>query len=210
MALTVKEGGSNFAPAPAGNHPARCIGVVDLGTQYSAKFDKASKKVRLMWELPNETKVFDQDKGPEPFVVGRNFTASLSRNSALRPILESWRGRAFTPEELKGFELKKLVGVPCLLNIVHETRDDKTYANITAVSPLPKGLTIPPQQLKSSYYEIEQGKDETFQGLPEWLQELIGGCQEWNPTKTAPQPQKPASGAISAQGGPADDDNVPF
>jgi hypothetical protein len=184
MALLAKEKGSDFTPAPSGSHVARCIAVIDLGTQYSARFDKESHKVRIMWELPNERKVFSPDKGEEPFVVGKEFTLSLNRNSALRPLLESWRGRAFTAKELEGFELKALLGAPCQLNIIHEEHEGKTYANIASVAPLMKGYTPPPQVIPSRYYELEQGKDAVYAALPEWLREKIDGCVEWK-EKTA-------------------------
>jgi hypothetical protein len=209
MALKVKEKGGDFKPAPAGNHLARCIGVVDLGTQYSPRFDKASKKLRISWELPNETHVFNPDKGPEPFVVGREFTASLNKNSALRPLLESWRGRAFTAAELEGFELKKLIGAPCLINIVHETVEGKTYANIASVSQLVKGTQMPPQQLAGHYYEIEQGRDEAFNNLPEWLQEKIEGCEEWKKPTPAPD-ALPATDDIGEGFPDVDDTGTPF
>lgn len=208
MALVVKERKEGFDPVPAGNHPARCIWLIELGTQYQAKFDKASPKVRLAWELPMEKKVFSEDKGEEPFVVGRTFTASLGRNSALRPMLESWRGRAFTPKELEGFDLRNVVGKGCLLNIVHETdpTSGRIRAQISAISPLPKGMSLPDQCLPSVVWELSDGLNTVYAGLPEWLRKTIGECQEWQkpaPTETKPTP---VSGAVDM----SVEDDTPF
>jgi hypothetical protein len=51
------------------------------------------------------------------------------------------RGRAFTDSELMGFDLESLIGLPCLLNVVHVTRDGTTYSNVSSVMRLPKGMT---------------------------------------------------------------------
>ena len=41
-------------------------------------------------------------------------------------------------------------------------------------------MTIPAQFHKAVRYEIEDGKNETFNALPQWLQKKIGLCLEWN------------------------------
>lgn len=76
----------------------------------------------------------------KPFIVQKRYTASLHEKSKLRPELESWRGRAFTEDELKEFDLEKLLGANCLLNVAHVVKDGKTYANVTAVMPLKRGM----------------------------------------------------------------------
>ena len=49
-------GGKEFTPAPVGNHPARCIGIIDLGTQTGEWQGKplVRRQCVLQWELPNE------------------------------------------------------------------------------------------------------------------------------------------------------------
>lgn len=184
MGLLAKESsGKTYPPAPAGSHYARCIQVIDLGTQPPNQFGKATHKVRIVWELPNEKYEFDPNKGPESYVLGRDFTISLRENSALRPFLERWRGRAFTKDELQGFQLENLVNAPCILSVSHaeSERDGKVYANVTGASPLMKGTDCPPATQPKLFYMVEQGKDAVFQALPEWLQKKIGDCLEWKP-----------------------------
>jgi len=56
MSLIVSENAGAYQLAPEGIHEARCVWVIDLGTQQS-DFDGSSKhlrKVRISWELPNE------------------------------------------------------------------------------------------------------------------------------------------------------------
>ncbi|MHA1379626.1 MAG: hypothetical protein ACTSRG_14730 [Candidatus Helarchaeota archaeon] len=44
---------------------------------------------------------------------------SLHAKATMRKFLESWRGKKFTKEELEGFDLQKILGKPCQLQIIH-------------------------------------------------------------------------------------------
>jgi hypothetical protein len=92
--------GTVGTPAPEGTHTARCFAVIDLGTQTSEwQGQQVSKrKVLLGFELPDELHTFDEKEGPKPFSIWSRFTASLHPKGQLRPMLEAWRGRAFTKE----------------------------------------------------------------------------------------------------------------
>ena len=68
----------------------------------------------------------------------------MHEKSAIRHDLASWRGRDFTPEEMKGFELDNIVGKRCRLFIEHQTKDGTTYANVTKVVKAEKGDTLEP------------------------------------------------------------------
>lgn len=164
---------------PAGTHVARCISVIDLGTQPTPFGD--AHKISVTWELPNEQAVFSQEKGEQPFVIAKDYTLSLYEKANLRHDLESWRGRQFTDTELKGFDVAKLIGVPAMLSVVHKTtQKGKTYANVAGVSAMPKGMVCPPQINPSVEYSIRDGENDVFDSLPEWLQKKIKSAQEWN------------------------------
>jgi hypothetical protein len=64
----------------------------------------------------------------------------LHEKARLRKDLESWRGRAFTDAELKNFDLEVLIGANCLLNVVQSSKNGSTYANVSAVMPIKKGM----------------------------------------------------------------------
>lgn len=117
--------GSSFTPAPEGVHPAVCVDVVDKGMVTGAYGTK--HKLRIVWEI---AELMDDGR---PFTVGKTYTASLHEKSVLRKDLKSWRGREFTPEELRGFDTEKVVGAPCQLVVQHEEKNGETYANVTAV-----------------------------------------------------------------------------
>lgn len=138
MAIIAKASGEgqSFTPAPVGVHQAVCVDVVDLGVlEVTYKGEtKRQHKVNLAWQL-NE----DRDDG-KPYLVFKRYTLSLHEKAGLRKDLESWRGRKFTRDEEMGFDLETVIGANCLLNITHNQVGDKTYANVSSVSPLMKGM----------------------------------------------------------------------
>ena len=164
--------GTSFPPIEPGTYLARAYGLVDLGRQYSQKYDKSSPKVLIMWELPTET--VEVEDRTETRVLSKQYTCSLSDNASLRKDLESWRGRRFTDEELKGFDLRNIVGVPCQLSITNEERNGKTYSNINAVVSIPKGTQVPELTKEKIIFDLdEEGFQEKMSLLPEWIQNRI-------------------------------------
>lgn len=181
MSLIVKESsGASTPPIDEGTYAAICSSVIDLGDQYNEKFDKTSPKVLFEWTIPSET---IEIKGEEvPRTVSQTFTASLSDKASLRKMLESWRGKKFTPEELNGFDLRNVAGVPCFISIIHATSKDgtKTYANVASIAKLPKGMPAPQFDGEITIYEIDE--DPIFEkatALPEWMFNRIKTSEQY-------------------------------
>lgn len=194
---------NNTTPAPSGNHMARCVRVIDLGIQIDdGQFGrKVQHRMMLTWELPDEKHTFKEEVGPEPFHVSKEFTVSLHEKAGLRKELEAWRGRAFTPEELESFHVGKLLGAPCLLNVIHvDRKGGGVKAKVGGISPLPKGFKCPDAITPMVQYEVEQGRDETFKKLPEWIQNKIAQCEDW---KAKPAPNETT--AVSEETAPIDE-----
>jgi hypothetical protein len=206
MALIAKDsGGGNFELTPAGNHIGVCYMVCDLGDQETT-FNgetKTQRKVRISWELPGELM-----SDGRPFSVSKNYTLSLSEKANLRKDLESWRGRAFTDEELAGFDLFNVLGKACMVNVIHESANNKTYAVVASVASLPKGMPAPKpiNALVAFSLEDENARD-IFVKLPDWLQQKINtrGLFQSGQQVSA-QPTPPAS----AYADDADFDDIPF
>lgn len=208
----VKEITKDFIPAPAGTHTARCVSVVSLGTQHSPNFPDAFK-VQIGFELPNECVTIEGKQ--VPMILTKDYTCSLSKKANLRKHLDAWRGKPFSEDELKGWELMNILGAPCLLTVIHRTSAaGRTYADIAAISGLPKGMQVPPQVHASVGFEIEEGPEsETFKKLPGWVQNKIRASEEWSPTVKAPEPTPaPTSPMTPADGAPVEPeiDDVPF
>ncbi len=182
--LNVKEPeGGNFVLVPQGTHLAACFMVADIGQQETSYGIK--HKLVIGWELPEELMDIEGEK--KPMIIYNTYTASLSEKANLRRDLESWRGKSFTSEELKGFDVFNVAGAPCMLSIVHNVVGDKTYANIASVSALPKGMTggKVTRLLKYSPEDPEQLTE-----LPEWIQKKIGSV----PSNGFDESENPAHG----------------
>lgn len=157
MPIIAKETGSNFKPAPAGVSVAVCCDVVDLGmlkTTYPGKPDAIKHKIKVVWMLAE----LDPEIGKRPTVQQR-YTLSLHEKAALRRDLESWRGRTFTAEERAGFDVEKVIGVPCMLNLVHHESKGSVYANVSAIMPVPKGtpkVVVDPAYVREKDRKPEQ------------------------------------------------------
>lgn len=168
---------------PQGNHIARCYGMIEIGTVTEKILgeEKTNYKVLIDWELPLETTTFSEEKGEQPFVFSKEFTLSMHEKSNLRGVITSWRGKPLSDNEAKTFDLTKLIGATCMLNIVHrQSRDgSKTYPHLAGVTPLPKGFTCPEQINPTRLLEYDKWNQDVFMSLPEWLSNKIAGTKEY-------------------------------
>ena len=178
---------SNEAPqrelTPAGNHVARCYSMVHIGTveeEYMGD-TKMMNKARITWELPMEMRVFKEENGEQPMVISKEYTLSLGEKANLRKDLDSWRGKAFSEEEAMSFDITKLIGVPCMLNVIHKaSKNGKSYPFISAISPLPKGLSCPKQINDSFIFDYEENySDEKIAAFPDFIKDKIKSSVEY-------------------------------
>lgn len=161
-----------------GSYLARCCWVIDLGTQQSDFGPK--RKLLLAWELPEVLRTFDDTIGPEPATVTKFYTASLSEKANLRKDLELWRGRAFSAEELAGFDLRKLLGVPCLLTITHRANAaGEKRATVAGLGKLPRGVEVPAASQPTRLYDLDEPNHSVFSELPQWLRDVIAESSEY-------------------------------
>lgn len=194
-------GGGSWELVPEGAHAARCNQVIDLGTQPgSAQFPNPRHKVLIGWELPEVTREFEGKTVPR--LIWSRYTLSLHENATLCKHLEAWRNRKFTPEEKKGFQISKLLGVPCQLQVMHSA--DGRYSNVMAVTALHPQLrdTLPAAYHGTIHYEIEDGESKVFENFSDNLKATIRQAPEWPGSRDeswgdAPPPH-------------GDDDDIPF
>lgn len=165
-------GGKDFDPVPEGSHLAICDMFVDLGMQPTNFGDKP--KIYLRWQIPSLRVEYEKDgeKFNNPMAIGGKYTLSLNEKANLRPMLESWRGRAFTADELKKFDVTTILGKPCLITVSHKPKDGGgVYANVGAVVKLPAGVPAPVLEGEAILYDADNLA--SFEKLRPWLQEAV-------------------------------------
>lgn len=168
-------------PVEPGVYIAVCIGVIDLGEQYSEKFKSYANKVKFIWEIPSETVEIDGKQ--EPRQLSKEFTISASKKGNLRGFISSWNSKTYSDDEFLDFDLFDQLGLPCQLNVVlNETGE---YANVDNLMPLPKGFPAPESTNKHIKWDMQSWDDEVFKDLPEWIQEQIKKSTEYQ-TSHAP------------------------
>lgn len=202
-------GGSNFKPVPPGAYVARCHQVIDLGTQTSTgQFgEKSQHKIRICWEIHGEDEdgqalTVTIDGKTLPMTVAKDYAVTLHEKASLRKDLAAWRGRDFTPEEARAFDVSKLLGAYVLINVTNSTSNNgKTYANVAGLSPLPKALaaTKPAGVHPLQQFDLDNPDWEVFEDLPQWLQDRI---------KAAPEYARLCGEPVAALA--AADDDIPF
>lgn len=169
-------------PIPTGMQHAVCGMVCDIGFQQGEYQGKPTLRhqIVVIWEL-DEKKKLGQFAG-QPFQVSKFYTLSLDKKAKLRADIQSWRGTPFTESELGGFDVERLIGANCFLNLV-EDQNGKVKPH--AITPIAKGMA----KIKASITKE-----------PEWVQKF---------RDKAIDPSKAADMANSAPP-PHTEDDLPF
>ena len=179
LTATATANRTHVEPLEAGTYPARCIQLIDIGIQFNPLANKNQRQVMLVWELPTETIEIDGEEKPR--TISDTYTLSLNEKAKLYNILVSWRGKAFTDEELKGFDLQNILDKPCLLSLIlKESKNGNMYNRVKSVSKLMKGMTV--DEAKNPIFSFDlDSKDalEQMKVLPEWIQERIRGGETY-------------------------------
>lgn len=193
-------GGGDFETPEAGSYIARCYKIVDVGTQTTqSQFGtKEVRQVYIWWEL-----LGDEDGAPaqmmadgRPFSVMASYTLSMHPKAKLRAHLELWRGKKFTEEEASAFDITKLLGVSCRLQIDHTPSKDgtRTYVNVENISFTKKQLDgVNP--LVS--FSVEEPDEEVFASLPDFIKRKIEVAPETKFTASAYPDDEPVAEIVA-------------
>ena len=167
-------GGGGFKPE-FGIHNVVCCQLVDFGTtdkEWEGKIIGKVNKINLGFEFVDVE--LEGEKGDTYHPVwGIQETNSLGKKANLRGLLEGWRGRAFTEEELGKFDLDALLGLSCVLVIGPNSKGNPKVTAISNSKEKLEGL----RECKSFW--IDEDWDRSIPDwLPEWMQDRISKCDE--------------------------------
>lgn len=187
---------------PADTYRAVCYAVIDIGSHYNKAYDKVTRQVLIIWELPDLLMNVQKDGVTKqmPRVISKKYTLSLNEKANLLKDLQSWRGKVFSEQELEGFDLKNVLGANCMIQIIHAQVGEATYANIANILPLFKQIPHSQSINPLVYYSLDD-IEEIPETVPSWIKELIITSDEY----------KAKYGLSQQEATPAThDDDVPF
>lgn len=125
MKISAKSGG-DFTPHDEGSFRAVCVDVTPL-QKLTTKFG-----MRDTFKLVFETDAPEREDGSRQCVWSFPFSVSLNKKANFRKFLRQWFGRDLTAEEEEEFDTESLIGKPATVVVIHETKENETYANIAA------------------------------------------------------------------------------
>ncbi len=214
MGLLAKEsGGGDFEMTPEGVYTARCYRIIDLGTQKGAEQfgGKEQHKVMISWELigDRDPKMAEGDNKGKPFSIHKRYTVSLSEKASLRADLEAWRGKKFTREELDGFDLSKVIGSYCTIQVVYD--ETGKYANVNAIMAFrgDRPAAVNPDVI----FDIDEPDMAVFDSLSDSIKSTIMQAPEWNKNAKPAEPSveaKEKDVVIEDTGEQINLDDIPF
>lgn len=171
------EASGDFELPPSGLHPARVVGLVDLGThknEYKGEVKADKRLIYLAWEL-----VLTKANTGKPFVVGEGYTDSLGKSSNgqssnYRKLLEEWRGTPFQQNE--EFDPYVLLGRDCVVNLsLGLTSKGKKFSQVNSVSPPMQGQNIPDASVAPFFWHFSMWGDPAVDPpIPEWMPRYLG------------------------------------
>ena len=210
--IATDSGGGDFKRVPPGAYIGRCYSLIDLGTQLTTGQygEKMQHKIRLGWELFGEeedgTPLTVMVEGKEmPLTISKSYTVSLHEKSSLRKDLAAWRGRDFTEDEAKAFDVAKLLGAYCMVNVTQSETNGKTYSNVAGLTPIPGALkNAKPAPVHAMVkFDLDAPDMEVFKMFHEKLQDAIKKSPEWAALQRKGAPTNSDSHAM-------EDEEIPF
>ena len=200
---SVGGGDREFELVPPGTHSAVCTLIADVGIQPGGNYGP-KHKVIFMFETPDNR----TSDGKKALAITERHTASMNRKANMRLMLEGWRGNSFTDDEAAEFDVSKVLGKVCLVGVVHNKVGDKTYANISNVMALPKGMPTPKAESPLIYFGPDD--DSSYEKLPPWIKKLVDGQLAPEKAGSRQAADEAMAEQYRAAGHDDDSDQIPF
>lgn len=182
---------------PAGQYPAMCLDLIDLGMRVSDFQGRESAAHSCVFVFATGERT---SKGMD-FTIPYECNVTFGERSKLLKFLNQWRGKPFEPAELNsGFKLSALVGKTALVSLT--TKVSKTgneYTVIDTIMPLPKGM---PPPVIGEYKRAPFWAEKKIEYKLAYDQFMARVMREQAQAQGKPPPDEPLSG------GPSDE--VPF
>lgn len=191
----------------AGLHPGILVGIYHLGTHIDPAFNKKKQKLVFVFELPMAAPV-EIDGKTLPRTLSKSVNATMGDKGHLRPMIESWRGKKLTEEEARTYDITKLLGRPCQLNVIHSEWKEKIRPEINGVFPSPKDVKLTPKTQPVSWAvgNLDSADELDQADIADWIKDRAAASEEYKALRG-----RSSQSQNDPQQAPAPDDgDVPF
>jgi len=193
---------------PEGTYEAVVYQLVEMGTQPSS-FGPDKNRLSIGWEIPSLRVEVDGKDMPRGFWQTYNLPEEgkgLHPKSNLRKMLVKWRGKDFTPKEMEGFDLKVLLGKPCIITIEHELSEytNKMRDVLLTIKKWPQDKPALQPENELQYFSFQEKMD-IPDNLPDWMRKAIMDSYEYQEMMNSTSQDVPI-----APDTPDDFNDIPF
>ena len=244
MGLTISDKGGDYESLDAGRYKAICFKIIDAGTRLESFKGGKPKPRTLVWLYWEVTHVQMGDDGEEfwdevrmedgrRFSISKKYTASMNDGATLYKELKSWRGKAFTDEDLSGFDITKLLGKTCEFEVVtYQKNDGGTGTAVDGIYKPEGGVKAVDTENDQVIFDLDvycrefTGESDAaskemcdvWDDMPDWMKEIIEESMEVKAARSKGS-SKPQPAPAAESGGLADlakddeseeEEDVPF
>lgn len=193
MVAPVKGGGDSkkltVEIIPEGHQLCTLYGMFRIGTHDGGQY-KDKDKIALMFEFPQEKRVFYEGDDPKPSTSYLETNFSMHEKATLRSLVHGMVGK-MTDKEAEEFNIPSLLGKTFVANMEHTvSKKDATvtYSNISSLSKLTdqtrRMFSLAPDQVVErindiAFFDLAMGfESENFKKIPNFIKDKIKESHE--------------------------------
>ena len=180
--LTAAAPKKKYELCPEGSYQACLTRAYYCGTHVN-KFDVKNppqKKIVFVFELDEPLA-----DGSGNHVMSTTVTFSLNEKSGLTKLLKPVMGSKYPDKPGQNLDINGLLDMRDMLGVNHTTKDEKTYANISNLSQVPRGMVPFVPTMDAFVWSYDDSADTR---VPEWVAKFAGECNELGGNKTPARP----------------------
>lgn len=181
-----KSESGSFEIPTEGSHVASLYCLAFLGQHVNTFSNKLQELVGLGWQTE------ETDSEGRPLTVLETVTFSMYERSKLFGRIVALNGGK---EPQPGLDLRALLGKSSIITVTHTAKGDRIFANVSAASPLPRGMAgLAPSGIL--YFDLEEFDAAAYSALPKRFQKLADdalGQQVTQAQAAPPPPPRPAA-----------------
>ena len=203
-----------FVHASAGVTVGRICSIIDLGMQYSERYDKTQHQVFIEFEI-------EEQHDGKPLVIGAFFTTKFSKKSNLYKLIHAAFGKAIPRQAQANFDFTVLLTRPVQLTIESKQGAETEYSKIVDYAFVRDPQTVPELTRATQYFDMDAPDWTVYHNLTSWMKDRIEVpeklrqyCQPANYPENRDQPQQPEQPPAPAHHEPTQDiqpdSTIPF